>query len=87
MKFFEKLKGSPKFACSLGDAMIIGGVVVTAIGLRLNVMWLAVIGLAAMLLGIAAKLIYWRCPKCGRMLPIRSVTGMEFCPYCGEELF
>ena len=87
MKFFEKLKDSPKFACALGDAMIIGGVVVTAIGLRLNAMWLAVIGLAAMLLGIAAKLIYWRCPKCGRMLPIRSVTGMEFCPYCGEELF
>lgn len=87
MKFIEKLKGSPKFARDVGDALIIGGVVVTAIGLGLNAMWLAVIGLAAMLLGIAAKLIFWRCPKCGRLLPIRSVTGIEFCPYCGEELF
>lgn len=87
MRLFEKFSDSPRFARAVGNVMIIGGALVALIGACLSAMWLAIVALAAIVLGIAVQLKYWRCPKCGRLLPMRSIHDIDFCPYCGDELF
>ncbi len=34
---------------------------------------------------IVISLRYWRCPKCGRMLPSKGYL-VEYCPHCGKPL-
>lgn len=31
-------------------------------------------------------LIFWRCPSCGRHLPIKGAFWGAYCPYCGDSL-
>lgn len=39
--------------------------------------------------GILGHLVYtlacWRCPHCGRLLPIKNGMWNKHCPHCGEE--
>lgn len=87
MSFFERLKDSPKFARAVGNVMFIGGALVALIGACLSAIWLGFVALAVIMLGFAVQLKYWCCPKCGRLLPMRSMHDIDFCPYCGDELF
>jgi len=32
------------------------------------------------------NLIFWRCPSCGRLLPIKGFLWSQYCPRCGEYL-
>ena len=35
----------------------------------------------------AVLLKFWRCPKCGGLLPVKQhFYGVKHCPKCGEEL-
>ena len=36
---------------------------------------------------LLVMVVFWRCPKCGKPLPIHGSAGFDFCPYCGEEIF
>ena len=29
---------------------------------------------------------YWRCPACGKALPVRHQGHMKFCLFCGAQL-
>ena len=31
-------------------------------------------------------LVFWRCPSCGRHLPIKGFLWSQYCPRCGEYL-
>ena len=31
-------------------------------------------------------LVAWRCPHCGRLLPVKHGFWSKFCLYCGKEL-
>lgn len=31
-------------------------------------------------------LVAWRCPHCGRLLPVKGGFWNKFCLYCGKEL-
>jgi ribosomal protein S27AE len=36
--------------------------------------------------GIFIKLRYYRCPRCGALLPMRTLIEPKFCPACGDAL-
>lgn len=38
-----------------------------------------------LVMSIMIKLVYWRCPKCKRVLPISKIF-IDYCPYCGEKI-
>ena len=42
--------------------------------------------IAVMALDLAQTLIFYRCPRCGRLLPFRQWATPVYCPYCGREL-
>lgn len=46
---------------------------------------LAFFGFIAMLLGIGQAFLFFRCPKCKKLLPIRGKKP-KHCPACGEKL-
>lgn len=47
---------------------------------------LSVVGLAVFIAGAVVTVVFWRCPACRKMLPVRGGMGMEFCPFCGNPL-
>ena len=47
-------------------------------------MILGVLSFAAANLNVYSN---WRCPDCGRVLPMRGLISIACCPYCGTELF
>ena len=49
-----------------------------------DALWLLIVGAAVVAL---VMVVFWRCPKCGKPLPIHGSAGFDFCPYCGEEIF
>lgn len=32
------------------------------------------------------RLLFWRCPSCNVLLPIREGFAFRHCPYCGRQL-
>ncbi len=45
-------------------------------------------GVAVLLVGVVQALIFYRCPKCGASLLMRTGDGIpNYCPKCGQELF
>ena len=72
--------------------------VALAVGVLLCGMWcedrfpqavpvLVPLGLVLFLAANVAALFGWRCPRCGRMLPMRGLWSIAYCPHCGDELF
>lgn len=43
-------------------------------------------GVGILVLGQLSGLVFWRCPTCDRVLPLRGLIGMEHCPYCSYSL-
>lgn len=41
--------------------------------------------IALLLVGIVFSAVFYRCPTCGRALPVRGKTPRA-CPFCGSEL-
>ena len=41
-------------------------------------------GIFLLALGLAIKALYFRCPNCGRRLPMKS--DGRYCPYCNKKL-
>lgn len=42
-------------------------------------------GVLLILAGLVVMLLYWRCPNCERILPLRE-WNIQYCPYCGGKL-
>ncbi len=36
--------------------------------------------------GLFIKIRYYRCPRCGALLPLRTLMEPKFCPACGDTL-
>ena len=54
---------------------------------RLAVREAAMIGSGiAVAADLLITLVFWRCPHCRKLLPVRGVLRMEYCPRCGEPL-
>lgn len=55
----------------------------------LNNIYLYIVGVILffvfLITSIIIKIIFWRCPKCGSLLPLRKFI-VEFCSVCGEKL-
>ncbi len=84
---FRKLCGSPQFARRVGVALIFVGTLILCFIPVVDAAWLAFPASAVLIAGIVILSKYWRCPKCGRALPIKNVGRIDFCPYCGGEIF
>ena len=46
----------------------------------------ATLGIALAVGVFVIQWLFWRCPCCGKHLPVRSVGKIDFCPYCGSFL-
>jgi rubrerythrin len=65
-------------------AGVLMAIVAVAVGFRVPpAWWVPVVGAAA-LLGMAFRLVNWKCPNCGERLPTRR--SPERCPGCGAPL-
>ena len=42
-------------------------------------------GVLLILAGLVVMLLYWRCPNCEKVLPLRA-WNIQYCPYCGGKL-
>lgn len=51
-----------------------------------QVLIFCVLGLALFALSLICAMVFWRCPSCRRMLPLRGSIGFEYCPYCSSGL-
>lgn len=38
-----------------------------------------------LVMSIIIRFVYWRCPKCKRLLPISKVF-IDYCPYCSKKI-
>lgn len=47
---------------------------------------IAILGMAVCIAGVIAYGVIFRCPDCGKQLPIGMWTGLCSCPYCGKDL-
>jgi L-asparagine transporter-like permease len=48
--------------------------------------FVAVLALLFLLAGIAIKVIFYRCPHCRVLLPLKTTTKLKYCHNCGEKL-
>lgn len=46
---------------------------------------LIMMGILFILLTII-RLLFWKCPSCNFLLPIREGVAFKHCPYCGKQL-
>ncbi len=46
---------------------------------------LIMMGILFVLLTII-RLLFWKCPSCNFLLPIREGASFKHCPYCGKQL-
>lgn len=54
---------------------------------RLIVREIALIGIAILVAAnMVITLLFWRCPHCRKLLPVRNSLRMEYCPRCGQPL-
>lgn len=63
--------------------ILIAGALLGFIGAAAELELLSFFGMLVIFLGIILRIIFYRCPYCGKFLD-RS-TG-DFCPYCGKKL-
>lgn len=43
------------------------------------------LGSALLVFNTIFAMLFWKCPKCGKTLPIHTLT-VTHCPHCGEDL-
>ena len=77
----NKLK--PKNVNLVIGIILILGIMISFFGLLKENTSLIIVGMVIMCGAIIFRLIFYRCPHCGKYLD-RS-TG-QYCPYCGEEV-
>lgn len=58
-----------------------------SLGFRRPVVVFSLLSVGAVIVITAFYIVlrFWRCPHCGRGLPVRA-TDITHCPYCGKEL-
>lgn len=87
-KLFGKLRSSPKSAQLAFWVMLWTGFLICVLSAVFDdALWLLIAGAAVVALALLVMVVFWRCPKCGKPLPIHGSAGFDFCPYCGEEIF
>ena len=47
---------------------------------------LFILGVALIIGGIVVRIVYWRCPKCKKMLKLGFRQEPDVCPYCRAKL-
>lgn len=47
---------------------------------------IAVVGLLLVITGGVIKVIFYRCPHCHGLLPMRTMAIPKYCPECGKKL-
>lgn len=70
-------------AIALSLVLLVSGLMVKSEGA------IAVLAVSGIVLFCAATLsgyIFFRCPSCRKVLPVRGSFGAEYCQYCGETL-
>lgn len=80
-----------KSANSLFYVFIIAGIVTTLFLYLFEEVdfwfgFVAVLALIFLLAGIAIKVIFYRCPHCRVLLPLKTTTKLIYCHSCGEKL-
>ena len=61
------------------------GIILVAVGNRMQSFTLSAVGAALMVLGILQTLKYFRCPHCKKRFKLLTKSP-KVCPYCGAEL-
>ena len=46
----------------------------------------SIAGLIIYFTALLSAFIFWRCPGCRTLLPLRGMLGMDYCPYCSCNL-
>lgn len=77
----KKLK--PRDILKFSWIMIATGLIIGLVGALINIAAISFTGVGIMIISIILRLIFFRCPHCGKFLD-RS-TG-DFCPDCGENV-
>lgn len=67
-------------ACALAIVKLMAGDRAGAWGI-----WLMIGAVGFLLAGIVVTAVFYRCPHCGKPLPIKE-KNLETCPYCKERL-
>lgn len=42
--------------------------------------------IAAVVASVAILLMFWRCPRCRRLLPLKNMMHISNCPHCGADV-
>ena len=77
-----------KLANLMGYAFILLGIVLFGISIicfqsEINVG--TILGIVIIIIGFLVKVIFYRCPECGVMIPWRPLN-VKHCPNCGKKL-
>ena len=83
--FREALRGRRERQVRAGQVAGLAVIVLVAAGVLLRLPeagWVPAVGAVA-LIGLAYRLVNWKCPSCGERLPTR---GGSMCPGCGAPL-
>ena len=83
-------KTKPKQVRFIADALLISGVLIALIAPLIQneiiSIVFAVICSLFIITAIVILLAFWKCPSCERMLPLKGVSGMKYCPYCSNSI-
>lgn len=68
-------------------------VLFTMLSMLLRILLLSIIGFIMIIVAIITSLLFWRCPRCKKRLPMRinaknannDIDGFYICPHCNTE--
>ncbi len=72
-----------------GRILIVIGILFMIIGVNTSEAVQIFFGIAGLIINIIGLLVFqffWKCPYCHMHLPSQGSVGMEFCPFCGNDL-
>lgn len=72
----------------IGNTLLVIGILLLLIACITDYMTplLSIAGIVAACMGYVFFWLFWRCPHCGRHLPMQGMLFIEVCPYCSKEL-